>query len=105
MSIARPTPRPPDHPRLKVASGAMVDPFIVMEVLVAANARAAEGGDVIHMKVGEPGSGPPDAVLAAARRHWDGSRSAIPADCRCVPPSPSTTTTYMGSPSIPAKLW
>jgi aspartate/methionine/tyrosine aminotransferase len=34
----------------------------------AANARTAAGADVIHMEVGEPGSGPPQAVLSAARQ-------------------------------------
>jgi aspartate/methionine/tyrosine aminotransferase len=46
----------------------MVDPFIIMDVLAAANARATEGADVVHLEVGEPGSGPPEAVLAAARQ-------------------------------------
>ena len=55
-------------PGLKVASRAKVDPFIVMDVFAAANARAAAGADIIHMEVGEPGSGPPAAVLAAARQ-------------------------------------
>lgn len=55
-------------PGLKVASRAKVDPFIVMDVFAAANARAAAGADVIHIEVGEPGSGPPAAVLAAAKQ-------------------------------------
>ena len=58
---------PPRLEGLKIASRAEVDPFIVMDVLTAANARAAAGADIIHMEVGEPGSGPPAAVLAAAR--------------------------------------
>jgi aspartate/methionine/tyrosine aminotransferase len=62
------TSRLPRLPRLKVASRADIDPFIVMDVLVAANARAAAGADVIHMEVGEPGSGPPQPVLTAARQ-------------------------------------
>ena len=66
MSTARPTPR--RAPNLKIASRAKVDPFIVMDVFAAANARAAAGADVIHMEVGEPGGGPPEAVLAAARQ-------------------------------------
>jgi aspartate/methionine/tyrosine aminotransferase len=66
MPIARTTPAPARLPGLKTASRANVDPFIVMDVFAAANARAAAGADVIHMEVGEPGSGPPAAVLAAA---------------------------------------
>jgi aspartate/methionine/tyrosine aminotransferase len=71
MSTARPlssSARLPGDPGLKVASRADVEPFIVMDVLAAANVRAAAGADVIHMEAGEPGSGPPDAVLAAARQ-------------------------------------
>jgi aspartate/methionine/tyrosine aminotransferase len=55
-------------PSLKIAKRSAIDPFIVMDVLNAANARAATGADVIHMEVGEPGGGPPEAVLAAARQ-------------------------------------
>ena len=55
-------------PKLKSASRAHVDPFLVMDVLAAANARAAAGADVIHMEVGEPGGGPPAAVLDSARQ-------------------------------------
>ncbi|MDZ7790119.1 MAG: aminotransferase class I/II-fold pyridoxal phosphate-dependent enzyme [Xanthomonadales bacterium] len=40
---------------LKVAERGKVDPFIVMDVLRAANKRAAEGGDVLHLEVGQPG--------------------------------------------------
>ncbi len=54
--------------KLKVARRANVAPFIAMDVLAAANARAAAGQDVIHLEVGEPGGGPPEAVLEAARR-------------------------------------
>ncbi|MGI9433816.1 MAG: pyridoxal phosphate-dependent aminotransferase [Geminicoccaceae bacterium] len=39
-----------------------------MDVLSAANSKAASGQDVIHMEVGEPGNGPPGRVLEAARR-------------------------------------
>ena len=44
----------------------LVPPFIVMEVLKAANERAAQGADVLHLEVGEPGSGAPPRALAAA---------------------------------------
>jgi aspartate/methionine/tyrosine aminotransferase len=53
---------------LKIARRAAVAPFIAMDVLAAANQRAASGQDVIHLEVGEPGGGPPAAVLAAAQR-------------------------------------
>ena len=55
-------------PGLKIAKRTRIAPFIAMDVLAAASARAAEGQDVIHLEVGEPGGGPPAAVLEAARR-------------------------------------
>ena len=51
---------------LKIARRGAVPPFIVMDVMRAANARAAAGGDVIHLEVGQPSTGAPDAVLRAA---------------------------------------
>ena len=39
-----------------------------MDVLTAANAKAASGQDIVHMEVGEPGGGPPKRVLEAAKR-------------------------------------
>jgi aspartate/methionine/tyrosine aminotransferase len=54
------------HP-LKIAKRSRIAPFMAMDVLAAANARAAAGHEVVHLEVGEPGSGPPAAVLEAAR--------------------------------------
>ena len=55
---------------MKVARRADIAPFYAMEVLKAANQRAAEGGDVLHLEVGEPGAGTPraatDKLYAAA---------------------------------------
>ncbi|MBK1697436.1 pyridoxal phosphate-dependent aminotransferase [Rhodovibrio salinarum] len=53
---------------LKVAQRGKVDPFIVMDVLRAANARAQEGGDVLHLEVGQPGHGTPQAAREAAKQ-------------------------------------
>ncbi|MGI9450160.1 MAG: pyridoxal phosphate-dependent aminotransferase [Geminicoccaceae bacterium] len=39
-----------------------------MDVLSAANSKAAAGQDVIHMEVGEPCGGPPGRVLEVAKR-------------------------------------
>jgi aspartate/methionine/tyrosine aminotransferase len=55
-------------PRLKIAERTRIAPFIAMDVFTAASARAARGQDVIHLEVGEPGGGPPAAVIEAARR-------------------------------------
>jgi aspartate/methionine/tyrosine aminotransferase len=58
---------------LKVGRGAAVPPFIVMDVIAAANTRAATlapgAPGIIHMEVGQPGTGAPrtatEAVVAA----------------------------------------
>ncbi|MBX6322294.1 MAG: aminotransferase class I/II-fold pyridoxal phosphate-dependent enzyme [Rhodospirillaceae bacterium] len=42
-----------------------------MEVLRMANARAAAGDDVIHLEIGQPSTGAPAAVVAAAKRALD----------------------------------
>lgn len=49
-------------------------PFIVMEVLRAANERQAAGGDVLHLEVGQPSTPAPQGVLAAARLALDTDR-------------------------------
>lgn len=48
--------------------GDAITPFFAMEVMKAANARAAAGDDVLHMEVGEPMGGAPAKVLAAAKK-------------------------------------
>lgn len=62
---------PAETTRLKSARRGRVDPFIVMEVLAAANRPRADGRPVLHLEVGEPGSGAPKAVLDAAKRALD----------------------------------
>jgi aspartate/methionine/tyrosine aminotransferase len=52
---------------LKVSRRGGISPFIVMEVMRAAHARAAAGGDVIHLEVGQPSTGAPAAVIATAQ--------------------------------------
>ena len=52
---------------LKIARRGQVPPFIAMDVLRAANERAATGEDVLHLEVGQPSTPAPAAVLAAAR--------------------------------------
>lgn len=51
-----------------------VDPFIVMDVMRAANARDAAGHHVIHMEVGQPGTPAPRAVRDAARHAIESDR-------------------------------
>ncbi len=60
---------------LKIGRGASAPPFIVMDVIAAANARAAalaaDAPGVIRMEVGQPGTGAPagarEAAIAALR--------------------------------------
>jgi len=52
---------------LKVARRGAVPPFIVMDVLRAANAREAAGESVLHLEVGQPGTAAPAPVIAAAQ--------------------------------------
>lgn len=56
---------------LKVADRGLVPPFIVMDVMRAANERAAAGEDVLHLEVGQPSTPAPEAVLSAAKRALD----------------------------------
>lgn len=51
---------------MTLSNRGQVDPFIVMDVMRAANQRVADGHDVIHMEVGQPGTPAPQLVLNAA---------------------------------------
>jgi aspartate/methionine/tyrosine aminotransferase len=51
---------------LKVSQRGNVPPFIVMDVLRAANERAARGEDVLHLEVGQPATAAPAGAVAAA---------------------------------------
>lgn len=62
---------------MKVARRGGIAPFIVMDVMKAANDRAAAGNDVVHMEVGQPGTGAPAPALAAARAALDGPSAAL----------------------------
>ena len=53
---------------LKAARRGAIPPFIVMEMLAAANRRAAEKGDVLHLELGEPSTPAPRPVLVEAKR-------------------------------------
>lgn len=62
-----------------------VAPFIVMEVMRAANERAAAGGDVLHLEIGQPGTQAPRGVIAAAHAALDSDRLAY-TDAFGIPP-------------------
>ncbi|MCW8916880.1 MAG: pyridoxal phosphate-dependent aminotransferase [Magnetovibrio sp.] len=56
---------------LKAAKRGAISPFIVMDVMRAANVRQAAGEDVLHMEVGQPSTPAPKKVLDAARGALD----------------------------------
>ncbi len=53
---------------LKRSARGAVPPFVVMEVMRAANAHEAAGHDVVHLEVGQPSTPAPRGVLDAAKR-------------------------------------
>jgi len=59
---------------LRPSTRGQVAPFIVMDVMSAAAAREAAGGDVLHLEVGQPSTPAPRGVLEAARRALDSNR-------------------------------
>ena len=71
-----PNPSPDRAARLPRAPARRsdIDPFIVMDVMRAANAREAAGADIIHMEVGQPGTPAPQTVRAAARAALENDR-------------------------------
>src|SRR5579862_6413737 len=60
---------------MKAASGRSdVPPFMVMDVMAAAERIEAAGGHVIHMEVGQPAASAPKTAIAAAHRALDAAR-------------------------------
>src|ERR1700756_1779991 len=59
---------------LRASRRGLVPPFIAMDVLRAANEREADGADVIHLEVGQPGTSAPEPVLEAARQALKSAR-------------------------------
>ncbi len=56
---------------LKTSRRGAIPPFIVMDVMREANRRETIGEHVLHMEVGQPGSGAPSGVLDAVRDIMD----------------------------------
>ena len=52
---------------LKISKRSLIPPFIVMDVMRAANERAASGSDVLHLEVGQPSSPAPKKVIETAQ--------------------------------------
>ncbi len=80
---------------LKVGRGAHAPPFLVMDVIAAANARQAAlppgSPHVIRMEVGQPGTGAPAGAVAAAAAALHG-------------PDPLGYTEALGRPSLRARI-
>ncbi|NNE52156.1 MAG: aminotransferase class I/II-fold pyridoxal phosphate-dependent enzyme, partial [Sulfitobacter sp.] len=56
---------------MRSSTRSVVDPFIVMDVMEAAAAAEAEGRHIIHMEVGQPGTGAPKGATQALSRAMD----------------------------------
>ena len=52
---------------MRTSTRSSVDPFIVMDVMQAASAAEAAGRHIIHMEVGQPGTGAPKGAVAALK--------------------------------------
>ena len=59
---------------LKTSKRGEIPPFIVMEVMRAAAEREAQGGQVFHLEVGQPGTTAPQGVIQAAKDALDNHR-------------------------------
>ncbi len=98
---------------LKIGRGAAAPPFMVMDVIAAANARQAAlppgAPHVIRMEVGQPGTGAPAGAAARRRRRRCGRaiRWATPrrsAGARCASGSPRITATGTGWTCRPERV-
>ncbi|WP_417453707.1 pyridoxal phosphate-dependent aminotransferase [Kiloniella sp.] len=56
---------------LKLSNRGDIPPFIVMDVLRAANERAAAGEDILHLSLGQPATPAPDYVLETVKSALD----------------------------------
>ncbi|MQA65823.1 MAG: aminotransferase class I/II-fold pyridoxal phosphate-dependent enzyme [Alphaproteobacteria bacterium] len=59
---------------IKASRRGRIAPFIVMDVMAAANARVAAGHDVVHLEVGQPSTAAPAGVIEAAARALESER-------------------------------
>lgn len=56
---------------MKNSRRSKVDPFIVMDVMEAARLEEAKGRHIIHMEVGQPGTGAPKGAVEAVKTAMD----------------------------------
>ncbi|MGC1496734.1 MAG: aminotransferase class I/II-fold pyridoxal phosphate-dependent enzyme [Sulfitobacter sp.] len=57
---------------MRISTRSNVDPFIVMDVMQAASAAEAAGRHIIHMEVGQPGTGAPKGAVDALAQAMNG---------------------------------
>ena len=70
--------------RRKIANRADISPFIVMDVMKAANEKEVSGQHIIHMEVGQPATRAPQKVREAAHKALDEDRLGY-TDARGLP--------------------
>ncbi|AXI46920.1 1-aminocyclopropane-1-carboxylate deaminase [Sulfitobacter sp. SK012] len=75
---------------MRISTRSAVDPFIVMDVMQAAAAAEAAGRHIIHMEVGQPGTGAPK-----------GARDAL---TRTMEEGPLGYTVALGLPALRARI-
>ncbi len=80
---------------LKIAERGQVAPFMVMDVMRAANRREAAQQAVYHLEVGQPGAGAPKGVLDAAARALSSDRLGY-TDALGIPPLREAIAGYYG---------
>src|SRR5438270_7845392 len=59
---------------LRASERSNVPPFMVMDVMAAADRIEASGGHVIHMEVGQPAAPAPTSAISAAHAALDNGR-------------------------------
>lgn len=75
---------------MRVSTRSKVDPFIVMDVMDAARRAEDSGRHIIHMEVGQPGTGAP--------------RGAVEAVTRAMQGDPMGYTVALGLPALRARI-
>lgn len=75
---------------MKQSNRSDIDPFIVMDVMEAARAAEAQGRHIIHMEVGQPGTGAPEGARRAVARAMEAGTLGY--------------TTAMGVPALRARI-
>jgi len=58
----------------KLAKRGEIDPFVVMDMLAAANELEVQGSDIIHMEAGQPSASAPAKVIEAAKYALENKR-------------------------------